>query len=144
MRAKTIVLPALVALTMGCDEREESIGVHRQAWRTAPGEQRTDQGESCVMIAVGLGEAGAGGSGPEYSETIETKNEEIHFRYFIATEENAGKVDFVTPENGELVAELVADMEFYDSGDSQWVEFDTYDGISFEIEHWGTADCEDM
>lgn len=93
-------------------------------------------------MASDLDGAGGGGAGPDYRETIETRDGEIHFRYFIAAEEDAGKVDFVTPENGELVAELVADMEFYRSGDSQWVEFDTYDGISFEFEHWGTADCE--
>lgn len=131
-----------VALCLGvtsCDDGER-VGVHDVIMRTEPAGAAEFAGGGCVLVSD-LGDLGAGGgSGPEYAMEMATQSGEVVYRFFIA-QEGAAPGD-VTPANGELAAEVEADMEFFASGESKHVAFETYAGVAFEVFFWGEPDCE--
>ena len=98
-------------------------------------------GGGCFLVSSvdGAG-GGGGGGGPDYAEETFTENGRINYRYFIAKEGTTP--DFVTPANGELAAEIDADMDFFASGETKHISFETYTGVLFDVYLWGEPDCE--
>jgi hypothetical protein len=121
----------------GCDD---GIGVHHVIMRAEPDGMPEYGGGGCMLVSNVEGLGGGGGSGPEYAMEMATKSGEAVYRYFIAPE--GTMLDFVTPANGELVAQVEADMDFFASGETKHIAFETYDGVAFEVFLWGEPDCE--
>ncbi len=143
-RAFSSILLSCTALALalgvaGCDGDE--VGVHELMMRTDPGGTPEYAGGGCFLVTNGEGSGGGGGGGgPDFAEETLSEGGRINYRYFIAKEGETP--EFVTPANGELAAEIDADMEFFASGETKHVSFATYTGIGFEVYLWGEPDCE--
>ena len=121
----------------GCDR---GVGVYDVLMRAEPDGAPEYRSGGCLLVSDVEGVGGVEGSGPEYAMEIATKGGKAHYRYFIAPQ--GAMLDLVTPANGELVAQIEADMDFFASGETKSIAFQTYDGIAFEVFLWGEADCE--
>jgi hypothetical protein len=123
-----------------CDS--DQVGVHEVVMRTGPDGVVEPAGGGCILLQdADGGQGGGGGGGPDFAQEMLADGNEIHYRYFIAPED-AMDLEIVTPANGELAAELDADMEFFRSGETKNISFQTYDGITLEVFLWGEEDCE--
>lgn len=131
-----------LVLSLGVAGCDDGVGVHDLIMRTEPGGMPEYGGGGCMLVSdlETVGEGGGEGSGPEYAMQMTSKNGEAVYRYFIAPE--GAMLDFVTPANGELAAQVEADMDFFASGETKHIAFETYEGVSFEVFLWGEPDCE--
>lgn len=124
----------------GCDD-SESVGVHEVMMRTEPGGEPEFAGGGCVVVEGPGGPSGGGaGMGPEIADEVSSENGKVVYRYYIAKEGTSP--EHVTPTDGELAAEIDADMEFFASGEVKHVSFGTYAGVLYDVYLWGEPDCE--
>ena len=120
----------------GCDD---GIGVYSVLLRTAPDGEPEFQGGACEYLSDDtMGEAGGGGL--DHAVEMATKNGKVVHRYFIAPE--GAMLDVVTSANGELAAQVEGDMEFFASGETKHITFETYEGVLFDVFLWGEPNCE--
>ncbi len=95
----------------------------------------------CTLMVDDNSFSGSGLASRDYAIEAFTDGETVHYRYFIAKEEDVG-MDFVLPDTGELAAEIEANREFFESDEVKTVSFETYDGQTLEVFLWGQDDCE--
>ncbi|MEM6996118.1 MAG: hypothetical protein AAF721_36765 [Myxococcota bacterium] len=126
------------ALTLTACDRD--VGVAHYIERTFPDGTVMEPEGGCILATKGDAESvGGGGGGPDYAMEVSASDGAVHYRFYIAEEEDLGSP--VAPESGELAAEIDAEMEFFESGETKHVEFETYDEIKFEVFLWGMDDC---
>lgn len=119
---------------------ERDVAVIELITRTDADGAELDPTASCILAGENGLAVGGNSSGPGFAEEKLSMNDEVTYRYFIAPQEDPQA--FTTPSNGELVAELEADLEFFQSGDTKHVTFESYDGITYDVYLWGEPECE--
>ncbi len=141
-RLSSLTFATLAAMALSLTACDRDTGVVELIIKTnADGETDPSPSGSCILVERNGGSLGGTGMGPDYATQIESANGMVHYSYFIATEDNAGRGQ-VSPANGELAAEIDVEVEFFESGETKHVEFETYDGLQFDVYLWGQDDCE--
>ncbi|MEM6996119.1 MAG: hypothetical protein AAF721_36770 [Myxococcota bacterium] len=133
-----------VLLFAGCDR---DVGVVELVRKLEDDGTAEPVGGQCLLVdkkgGGGFGTGGLTGVGPDgpgYATEIASTEGNILFRYFVAPEGQASVGP--DPGNAELAVEISAEVEFFESGETKHVEFETYDGIAFEVFLWGQPECE--
>lgn len=137
-RLLLLLLPLVGSLA--CDV-DDDIGVVEFITRTAPDGEALEPLASCALIDREDVEGTRREiTGPRWGSETLTEDGYITYRYYVAPPK--GDVARVSPGNGELTAEIEADMEFLESGEVKQVVFDSRDGFTYEAYIWGEPDCE--